>query len=1049
MEKQKTYNAINASAGSGKTYALVQRILMLCLAWPEQHDAIRHILALTFTNKAANEMKERILSWLKAFTQEDYRNNLELENIRKELGERGIKATAQDLHLRAQKVLDYILHHYSMLNIGTIDKFNSRLVRSFSYELGLAHQFNLEIKSEPYLMEAVDKMLEQIGQDGQTSEAFMDFVNYNLENDERMNLNTALYKKAQEFVSDVHYHALKDNENFDWEAYGQLKKELREQIRNHRSKVRELAESSLKLIKDNGLENGDFFGGGNKSLQYFFDNVVKNGSPKLLESPEEEEKKIQNYRKGASKAGKAKEAQIFSILDVLLDNRHEIISNHIAAEKKNKILRELLPLKFNREIQEKLQEIETENDLVLLSKFNVLINENLKHEPSAFIYEKVGTQFQHFFFDEFQDTSRMQWENILPLRDHSITSSGHSFTLVGDPKQSIYRFRGGDSDLMLDILNSREKTPVKVEVETLANNWRSAKNIVQFNNDLYKYIAKSLNPDHRILFSDKAEQIPKRAIAGRVKVSLTDYEKNKNFYFNNVTEQMHRDVQDCLNRGFKFSDITILCRWASEIKKFSQLLGMKKVNAEGIETNIKTISEKGLTLSLSYTLQAVSYFLKWEIQPENRQYLTRMVYALYKLGRIEIQDFTEAMTEMLAIPKKSDLEAFIAEKYHVRLQQTDFPKLNLYNYIEYYVHEFSVAGKETDFLLNFLENTYNFTQNAGLTVKDFVKFWDEEGASSAIQASENIDAINLMTIHAAKGLEFPVVFFPSMNSHKDGAFSDWLPVQGYSELKSVHTEGFSNEFATYDPDIESFNEENTYRNKIDRLCVQYVATTRPVEQLFLYLEKPSKKGSKSELYDFIEQHNPANLEEFDLYPETDHSFQRKTGQPKVPHTTLPLNKLCHGHESVKNIKIATPSRQYQTAVASVRTGIFTHEILAKIKIPGDIAKVLESYLLKGEISKEEKVSIQERINKVVTAPENISYFAENLKIINEKEILMNLNGVIEICRPDRLIETADGFIIIDFKTGAPHPKHQEQLDAYATILQQVGKNVLEKKIIYI
>ena len=1044
MQNQPTYTAINASAGSGKTYALVQRILLLCLAYENQHDAIQHILALTFTNKAANEMKSRILDWLKKFSEEDYAQNGDLKGIQEQLKSRNIHVTLDDLHRRSKKVLEFILHHYSMLNIGTIDKFNSRLVRSFSYELGLAHQFNLEIDSEPYLIEAVDKMLDEIGENAQISDAFMDFVNYNLDNDERTNLNKTLYKKAKQFVNDIHYNDLQNNKDFDWEAYEKTKNQLREEIKNHRQTAEKLAQQALDLIEKNNLEIGDFANGMN-GIGGFFKKYVSNGYPLIYGSPAIEEERVAGFSKGASTKSKNRQNEILSILPELLHLRSEVILNHIAAEKKSKILRELLPLKFNKEIQEKLKDIEDENDLVLLSKFNVLINENLNHEPSAFIYEKIGTRYRHYFFDEFQDTSKMQWQNILPLRDHTITSEDHSFTLVGDPKQSIYRFRGGDSDLMMGILNKREDAPMPVNPENLQNNWRSAANIVNFNNELYNYVSQHLNDEHHTLFGEKAQQEARQSFKGRVKVAFTEYSKSRAPYFENAAEQMHRDIQECLDNGFSIQDITILCRSAKEIQEFSRLLGMKKVKDGNSEFYIKTVSEKGLTLGLSYTLQAVAHYLKWEIQPDKLQNLIMMMYFLNKLGRVEIPDFSEAMFE---IKNQTDILSLLETKYGLKLKQKDFPNLNLYNYIEYYIHEFSVKGKETDFLLNFLETLYAYTQNAGLTVKDFLKFWDEEGAEISIQASENADAITLMTIHAAKGLEFPVVFLPMLNANKDKNFSEWMPLEGMDELKSVNLSGFSEDFGTYDQNISRFNEENSYRNKIDRFCIQYVATTRPVEQLFLYVQKPSK-DTHIEIFDFLMTKNPENLDEFDIYPEINGSFRKQSGEKKSQQQKFELHTLSRGHENLKNIKIATPSKNYQNTVEKVRIGIFTHEILSKIKTAEDIGRVLDSYLLNGEIDSEERDEIQDKLSSIVYHDEFSKYFQPGQNIINERDIMISENGITENYRPDRLIETKEGFYIIDFKTGEEKEKHEQQVAKYKSVLQHLGKTVLETKIIYI
>jgi len=218
------YTVINASAGSGKTYALVKNLLAICLKYPSQSDKIRNILALTFTNKAANEMKHRIIEWLKNFKKEDFESNQDLINIQEKLKKEGVNVSLKELHERSKNILDYILHHYSTLNIGTIDKFNSRLVRSFSHELGLAQNFNLEINAEPFLMEAVDKMLEEIGAENNVSDAFMDYVNYSLDNNDRINLNKTLYDSAKEYVQDKHYFRLNENKDFDWEVYEESKK---------------------------------------------------------------------------------------------------------------------------------------------------------------------------------------------------------------------------------------------------------------------------------------------------------------------------------------------------------------------------------------------------------------------------------------------------------------------------------------------------------------------------------------------------------------------------------------------------------------------------------------------------------------------------------------------------------------------------------------------------------------------------------------------------------------------------------------------------------
>lgn len=1049
---QNSYSVINASAGSGKTYTLVQRLLMICLRYPNQPDAIRTVIALTFTNKAANEMKERILFYLGEFVKDNYSENQDLKNIQEALAEQGYRISLDDLQLRSQKVLDYILHHYSTLNIGTIDKFNSRLVKSFSYELGLAQNFNLEIQPEPYLIEAVDKMLDEIGEEQTVSEAFMDFVNYNLDNNERVNLNQTLYSSAKKFVNDIHYKPLQDNKDFEWKAYENKKNELRETIKRLKSESLELTERALELIKSRDIEIEDFASGKN-GIGGFFVNMLEFHNIKDKKFPfptASEDSKIETFLKGASAKGKHKQSEIADILPQLISWRREIIDLYIDSQKKERILQAILPLKVNADIQKKLMEIEEENDLVLLSKFNIIINENLRNEPSAFIYEKVGTQFQHYFFDEFQDTSVMQWQNFLPLRDNSITSDNTSFTIVGDPKQSIYRFRGGESKLMLDIISGEETTPKKAIAEHLKFNWRSAKNIVDFNNRLYDFMSQDLSEEHQKIFGENAIQGAQSKLDGRVKVHLLENSVKAVFY-EETSQKMQQDIQECLDNGFSFSDITILCRGNNDIFNYSQLLGNLKVNYNGKETYIKTISEKGLTLDLSFTIKALIEFLKWEINPKNRQFLVKFMYFLNISGRIKMNDFTSEIKTILSLESKKDIENYINAHYQIKLVQNDVPQLNLYNFIEYYIQEFSVENKEIDFLLNFLEMLFNYTQNAGATLKEFLKFWDDEASKISIQASENIDAVQIMTIHKAKGLEFPVVFIPMENKNNDKKFSEWYDLNSEDELKTVILNQFSPELENYDEDLAQFNFENSYRNKIDRFCIQYVATTRPVEQLFFYIEKPSKSSNNLELYDFVTQFQPTkngeSLDSFDIFPVSDLKKQKK--KEKKDYQSENINSISQQTEKASNIEIATTSKNYQNRVAHVRMGIFTHEILSQIKTKKDVTKVLNSYLLEGKITNEEKTSILERIENVLNDANYSVYFTENLKIINEREMFATENEQSKTYRPDRLIETENGFIIVDFKTGEEKEKDQKQVETYKNKLEQFGKKVIKTDVIYI
>lgn len=1041
-----SYTVINASAGSGKTYSLIKNLLKICLRY-NRPEVIRNILALTFTNKAANEMKERILSWLGDFTSDRYMDIQALTDIQNELKSEGIHLTIDDLHYRSKNLLDYILHHYSALNISTIDKFNTRLIRSFAYELGLPQNFNLEIDAAPFLLEAVDQTLDKIGDNDQLSEAFMDYINYNLDNQKRENLPKTLFDTAKNFNNDIHYFTLEKNKNFDWTAYSDEKEKLRKEIKQLLKYSKEKALSSIELIKSRDLSVEDFSGGKVNSIAVFFEKYLNTETPPLPTNSEE--KALENYEKLTSAKSKNRADDVAAILPILLNNRKKIILNYLEIEKKKKIHMALLPLKVNKEIQDQLKFIEDENDLLMLSRFNVLINEQLRNEPSAFIYEKVGEQYQHYFFDEFQDTSFLQWQNFLPLRDHILSEESTSFTLVGDPKQSIYRFRGGEAQLMLDIINKKEDTPKYAEIQNLEHNYRSSYNIVAFNNQLYQYLSGFVEDDYREIFGSLAQQKPHSDHPGRVKINLVE-NGNVDLFFEEVAEKMKNDIQESLNNGFSFSDIAILCRGNNDILKFSQLLSGLEVDYKNEKIFIRTISEKGLTLDLSATINAVIQYLLWYSFPKNRRFLVLCLYYLNKSGRIKIHDFSAELSEILQIETTSGLQEKVEKKYNLKLR-SDIPNLNTYSFIESILQEFSVEKKETDYLINFLELLYGFFQNTSATLKDFLHYWQEEGHAISIQASENTDAINLMTIHKSKGLEFPVVFLPMKNSHKDSQFNDWYDISdtGDQVLKTVNLTSFNKDLAAYDEGMSSFNEENTYKNKIDRYCIQYVATTRAVEQMFLYIQKPGKSSGYLEIYDFIAIHRNTEEDSFDFF-ETDerHLLKQQHKARQRSEKELHISSLRTSDETFNTeIKIATPSKSYQERNESVKTGIFTHQILEKVVMREDAAKVLKQYLLDGTITQAEFAEVQSRLNKLFEAYPQ--YFDGRYEVINERDILFSDNGEYRLLRTDRLLKTSDGWIIIDFKTGAEREKYEDQIETYKKALEQSGEKVWKTDVVYV
>jgi len=1042
-----SYIVINASAGSGKTYSLVKNILKICLK-NSNPEIIENVLAVTFTNKAAGEMKERILVWLEKFSLDNYAKNLELILIQNDLKGEGVNISIEELHQRAKRLFYYVLHNYSVMNICTIDSFNSKLIRSFAYELGFSQNFELNIDPNPTIIKAIDKTLEKIGEDKQLSEAFMDYVLYSLYNEDRkLNLSKILFESAKKFNSDIHYFALKKNKDFDWVSYKNERDRLRNEINQLEKESKEMAISSIELIKSRNLEIDDFSGGKSNSIAVFFKKYIEKCKPAL---PDSEEKALEKFEKLNSSKAKNRSEDIFEILPKLLENRQKIIYNYINIEKNKKIHANLLPLRINKEIQDQVKLIQKEDEILILSEFNVLIYEFIRKQSSSFINEKIGENYKYYFFDEFQDTSFLQWENFVPLRDSIFSQKNTNFTIVGDPKQSIYSFRGGDAKLMLDIINKKEISPKYADVQNLEHNFRSSKNIVEFNNLLYKYISKDLKEDYKDIFGKYSHQISKSKNAGRVKIHLLENE-NTEIFFDDVSQKMIEDIKESMNNGFLFSDIAILCRKKSEIIKFSQLLSKTQIDYLGKKTFIKTISDDGLSLNLSSCVNAIIECISWIVFPENEKHLAMSLYYLDQYGRIKINDFADEITNLLKDKDVKIIIKNIENKYGIKFF-LNRNNLNNFNFIENVLQEFCIEEKETDYLLNFLDLAYDFYKTSNLSLRNFIDFWREIGCNTSIQASENIDAIRLTTIHKSKGLEFPIVFIPIKNSGKDTKdeeFSDWYEVSDSvkNSLKSVNISNFKKEFEAYDNEIREFNEKNFYKNKINRLCTQYVATTRPVEQMFLYLQKP-KKTNYQEIYDFIMLNNRSSENSFDFFSvnEKDLLKQNKKNNKNVI-KSIKLTSIKNVLKKENDIWSKTNKNNDHCQNENLRLGILTHEILEKTITEKDFPKILKHYTLSGKISKDESDKIESKLKNLFK--NHSEYFNGKYEISNEREILFNINNENKLIRIDRLLKSTNGWIILDFKTGIEREEHKNQIETYKMALENIGEKVWKAEVLYI
>lgn len=1033
-----TFFIINASAGSGKTHTMVVRYLSLALKNHQHPGIIRHILALTFTNKAAQEMKHRILSWLEDIRQNTPSGEEKLRQIQEHLITNGENTSTEILRQRAEKLLQYMLHHYSAMNISTIDKFNAGLIRQFALEFGLPYQFNIEIDEKPLVMEAVDEVLEQLNPETASTEAYLKYIISQIEEGKFPDLRLQLLKSSSLLLSDKHLTETEQLGEIHWQRFFYQHSASWQRIRNLQNEIKTKAAEALQLAEAQDVQEEDFANGSKSGLLRFFIKAHK-GSVDLSESAEKEESRLLTFQKGCSAKGKAKQDSILFLLPQLLSLREEMILMEVERKLLLEKVKAELPNKVNFDIVKKLQEIEDEREILLISKFNTLIRNHLSEEPSEFIYEKVGTRFHHYFLDEFQDTSALQWANMIPLRDETITHEDRSFTLIGDPKQSIYRFRGGDSQIMLDMLRDKAPTPIKASTIQLENNYRSAWEIVDFNNRLYESISQSagLSEEHRDLFSIQAKQNPIAPKGGRVRMDWSFGKKIEETQ-QDFAEKISAYITENLALGYRQKDICILCRSNAEISFYTQQLDRQKISVNGEETTLQVLAINGLELQNSLTLQACIHLLQWSLQPSEKRALAEALLLLQSIGRLGTRPISEILNGLKNCRTEKEILQYLAEEFSIHLEAAS---LGPYEEIQLLLREISIADHESEYITTFLEHAFHYLTHYQPSKTAFLEYWDTQLKSKSIQKPEDLDAIEITTIHSSKGLEYPIVFLPEKNQNKDHKYTDWFSFESEEGEDRLLIGSLQKNLSTYSPQVAAYTETNTYKNLIDRLCVQYVATTRARDQLYLLLEYP-KKEAHTELIRYFFSQFP-DTEGIDLYPYTPETKEKRALQKNSSVSGeisfIPLSR--------QNIQIATPSRSYQNKNIAVKNGILIHNILSKMQSPKDMDKTLNQLKNSGEITHEEEQIIRCRLNEVVLKhPDLIRTDGIHL---SERDILWQLDGKIVVKRPDKIIEFPEGYYLYDFKTGKEKAEDSRQLQEYADLLSQMGKNIIHQEIIYI
>ena len=728
--EQSTFQIFNASAGSGKTYALVKEYLKLVLR-SKNEQRFRNILAITFTNKAVNEMKQRILKNLFQFA--FLPQTPTIKPLFRELSAE-LSCSPEELKSRSQLALKKILHNYAFFDVSTIDKFTHRLIRTFARDLKLPRNFEVVLEETLLLEEAVERLISKAGKDPELTELLLDFALRKVEEEKSWDISLDLNQVGTLLFDENHSRHLSNLSDKELPNFLELQNLLRSLIKKDASAITLEAQKAMQTINDHGLAFTDFK---RSFFPKFLDGILR-GNLKLDFKAAWKE----NFGNEAL-YNKTAPLEIKEIQDRLLPKFtaafEKIKTRFFQYSLHTNALNNIVPLTILSAIQEEIKFLQQEKGLLPISTFNTIIAKEIKDQPAPYIYERLGEKYQHYFIDEFQDTSEMQWENLVPLIGNALEGQDEagqkgSLLLVGDAKQAIYRWRGGKAEQFLDLLNLRNNAFVlSPEIQDLPKNYRSHAEIINFNNEFFRHTGPLMStPKYNQLFEKGSQQKSNEKELGLVSIEFLSNPKEE--LDANYGKSVLNRVKEVQDAGYQLKDICILTRKKKHGIALAEFLMMEE---------IPIISSETLLLKANKKVNFLINLLWLTQQPSDKNYAFEVLHFL----KGDADDFNFLVLEHL-----EDVSSYLAETYHFSISRLNH--LSVFDGLEYTIRVFKLAP-DSDAYLNFLlDEVLQVEYQSDVGISNFLAHWEKRKSGLSIVAPEDLDAVNIMTIHKAKGLEF-------------------------------------------------------------------------------------------------------------------------------------------------------------------------------------------------------------------------------------------------------------------------------------------------------
>ena len=1084
---------LRASEGSGKTFALTLHFLRLLLDRPASY---REILALTFTNKATAEMKSRILEALEALASDS--SNPKAAAYFQELQSAFPEWTREQIRRRADQAYRNILHDYSRFSVQTIDRFSQQVIRSFTYELGLDSGFRIELNTDKVGRDLMNRLYGQLNENPALFDWILERMLRQIEEDKPWNINQALLDLSRIIFSDdfrklEEVYSRKGNEDL----FDRLAREVLSEIVAFEEVVLQSTNLIAQQIESFGVTADELYYRASNFLLKFKNykekpgdlSALRAGVAKLADKPDA-------YQSAKSRTPRIDE--LYSKINPEIVSLHQILQDKLPAYQLLKAVDENIHyLRLLRDMAELLSEWRTDNGAQLISDAQTLLARIGRTEGGdpTFIWEKIGNRYRNFLFDEFQDTSHAQWDNLMPLLINALgsqDSSNPAHLIVEDVKQSIYRWRDGDFRILLDGVENGVASAFHlsdagrlISKESLRYNYRSARQLIEFNNFLYtrmpdilqesinEQAKEAMGDQYDVLwvqqglhdtiiraYEDVVQEIPPNKNAekesGAIHVeyfSVEARDENERVGVAAFREEACAKTFDQIRewisqKAYKAGEIGILVRTKNEA---SLLIDYFKAQQALGELGFQVISGDALLLSSHAAIKAIIAALRF-LAFEGREYNSYLSEMLYQYGVAKGQPMDADAWLVAGGGRLQDLGGWLPESLIVSWEE--LKQLPLASQVDRLIREFDFNedGSALPYLLTLMDTVANFMNIHGSGLLGFLEFWKEEGAVIPLSADNRQDAVEILTIHKSKGLEYEAVMVPFCNWNLAGKADGqvWFDVSDVpivAEFESIPLKFGKKvrESVIFD----QYYKERLY-NYMDALNALYVATTRARSFLWVLSPKPAKKKQEdikvnnvgSLLYKALEKHE-AMTEEGSLSLGAVTANQapelQQTELGDQTETTLSL----HGYSGSnllstllsKKMDIDLEQREKFRASASFSTCL--HELMANLPSTASIGSAVAHLIGEGRLDQREGEQATILLHNAWSHPVLGPLLSSGYRQGNERAII-DTEG--RAWRPDKVLFAEKETIVIDFKLSSAlsDPSHINQLKGYMEFLQQLA-----------